>query len=159
MKYWLVATYKINEVKRLEQNLVNQKFSYYIPKITLKKVNSRPKKELLFPGYIFINTDFQKYSALKYTIGIKNIIKFGNRISYISDEEIKSIQMAEEASKLDPVVTQIKIGQEAIIKNGSLKGNIVKICSLSSHNRVGVFMYFLGGARSITVPKKILSFK
>ena len=36
-KIWLIALYKINEVKRVEKNLLNQKFDYYLPKITKKK--------------------------------------------------------------------------------------------------------------------------
>ena len=98
-KNWLVATYKINEVRRVESNLLNQKFDYYLPKITTKKINSNPKVEVLFPGYIFVNTSFENYSALKYTMGIRNIIKFGDNISCISDEEIEAMQMAEEDIK------------------------------------------------------------
>ena len=98
-KNWLVATYKINEVRRVESNLLNQKFDYYLPKITTKKINSNPKVEVLFPGYIFVNTSFENYSALKYTMGIRNIIKFGDNISCISDEEIEAMQMAEEHQK------------------------------------------------------------
>ena len=74
-KNWIVATYKIKEVRKVKNNLSNQEFKYYLPKITTKKINSKPKEEVLFPGYIFVNTNFENYSALKYTTGIKNIIK------------------------------------------------------------------------------------
>tara|TARA_B110000008_G_scaffold66118_1_gene66609 strand:+ start:169 stop:687 length:519 start_codon:yes stop_codon:yes gene_type:complete len=158
MKTWIVATYKTKEVKRLERNLSNQEFDYYLPKITTRKINSNPKEEILFPGYIFVYTDFKNYLPLKYTLGIKNIIKFGNSISCISNEEIKSIQMAEEASKIDPVSSQIQIGQEAIIKEGSLKGSIVKICSLPSQERVNVFLDILGTLRKVNIPEKNLIF-
>ena len=157
-KNWLVATYKINEVRRVESNLLNQKFDYYLPKITTKKINSNPKVEVLFPGYIFINTSFENYSALKYTMGIKNIIKFGDNISYISDEEIEAMQMAEEKSKIDPVASQIQIGQDVMIAKGSLAGSIVKVCSLPSKERVGVLLSFLGSLRRVTIPEKDLIF-
>ena len=98
IKKWLVATYKINEFKRLEKNLLNQKFDFFLPKITVKK-NSKFKEEALFPGYIFIHASFENYSAIKYTIGIKNILKFGDRISCISNEEIKSIQLVQDESR------------------------------------------------------------
>ena len=42
-KKWLIASYKTNEVKRVESNLLNQNFDYYLPKITIKKINSNPK--------------------------------------------------------------------------------------------------------------------
>ena len=157
-KNWLVATYKINEVRRVESNLLNQEFDFYLPKITTKKINSNPKVEVLFPGYIFVNTSFENYSALKYTMGIKNILKFGDNISCISDEEIDAMQNAEELSKTDPIVSQIKIGQDATIAKGSFKGSIVKVCSLTSKDRVGVFLSFLGSMRRVTIPEKDLIF-
>ena len=157
-KNWLVATYKIKEVRRVESNLLNQKFDYFLPKITTKKINSNPKVEVLFPGYIFVNTSFENYSALKYTMGIRNIIKFGDNISCISDEEIEAMQMAEEVSKIDPVVSQIQIGQDVMIAKGSLTGSIVKVCSLPSKERVGVLLSFLGSVRRVTIPEKDLIF-
>ena len=158
IKNWLVLTYKINEVRRVKSNLLNQKFDYYLPKITTKKNNSNSKEELLFPGYIFVNTSFENYSALKYTLGIKNIIKFGDSISFISDEEIISMQSAEEASKIDPVAENIQIGQDVLISKGTLKGSIVKICSLPSKERVGVLLSFLGSIRRVTIPEKDIFF-
>ena len=157
-KNWLVATYKIKEVRRAENNLLNQKFDYYLPKITTKKINSNPKVEMLFPGYIFVNTSFENYSALKYTMGIRNIIKFGDNISCISDEEIEAMQMAEETSKIDPIVSQVKIGQAVTIAKGSLKGTIAKVCSLPAKERVGILLSFLGSVRRATISQKDLIF-
>ena len=153
-KKWLIALYKTNEIKRVESNLKNQKFEYYLPKATIKKINFNSKEEVLFPGYIFVYTSLENYSALKYTMGIKNIIKFGNNIPCVSQEDVTAMKMAEETSKLDPISSKITIGQEAIIKEGSLKGAIIKICSLPSKERVSVLHYFLGAMRKITIPIK-----
>jgi len=157
-KNWIVATYKSNEVKRVERNLLNQNFDFYLPKITIKKINTKPKVEVLFPGYIFVNTNLENYSALKYTIGIKNIIKFGDNITCISDEEIEAMQMVEEKSKINPVVSQIKIGQEVKIAEGPLTGIIAKVCSLPSKERVGILLSFLGTIRRVTIPEKDINF-
>ena len=157
-KKWLIALYKSNEVKRLESNLSNQKFDFYLPKITIKKINANPKVEVLFPGYIFVNTSLENYSALKYTIGIKNIMKFGDSIPCISSEEIEAMQMAEETSIIDPVASQIQIGQEVKIAKGSLAGSIVKVCSLPFKERVGILITFLGSIRRVTISEKDLIF-
>ena len=158
IKNWLVATYKINEVRRVESNLFNQKFDYYLPKITTKKINSNTVEEVLFPGYIFVNTTFENYSALKYTMGIKNIIKFGNNASFISDDEIKSMQILENSSKIKPIISQILIGQDALVAKGCFKGSIAKICSLPSKERVGILLTILGSNRRINIPVKNLIF-
>ena len=86
MKHWIVATYKINELKRVEYNPSIQDLNYYLPKITIKQFNSKSKQELLFPGYVFIETGLKDQSSIKYTKGIKNIIKFGEKIPYITKE-------------------------------------------------------------------------
>jgi len=158
MKYWLVASYKTNKVKSVEKNLDNQNFEYYLPKITTKKSNSILKEVILFPGYIFVKTSDKNYSALKYTIGIKNIIKFGNNISHISDDEIKEIQRVEKKSRIQPLSPQLEIGKDVTIATGSLKGSIVKICSLPSKERVGILFSFLGTERKVIISKKDLIF-
>ena len=68
----MLLAYKIKELARLEFNLQNQNFDYYLPKITLQKLNSSLKEELMFPGYVFIKTSVKNYLAIKYTKGIKN---------------------------------------------------------------------------------------
>lgn len=155
-KKWLICSYKSNEFKRVESNLLNQSFDFYLPKIIIKKVNSKPKKQVLFPGYIFVKTCPENYGALKYTMGIKSIIKFGKNLAYISNEDIKAIEIAEQASKIDPVIPKIHIGQDVLISKGSLKGNMVKICSLPSKERVEVLLSFLGSLRRVDVPIKDL---
>ncbi len=157
-KKWLITSYKTNEVKRVERNLLNQNFDFYLPKITIKKINDNPKVEVLFPGYIFVNTSLENYSVLKYTKGIKNIIKFGDNVPFISDKEIEAMQIAEETSKIDPVALQIQMGQDVIIAKGSLAGSIAKVCSLPSKERVGILVSFLGSVRRITIPEKDLIF-
>jgi len=157
-KKWLIASYKSNEVKRVERNLSNQKFDFYLPKITIKKISANPIVEVIFPGYIFVNTSLENYSALKYTKGIKNIVKFGDNISCLSSEEIEAMQMAEETSKINPVALQIQVGQYVMIAKGSLAGSIVKVCSLPSKERVGVLLTFLGSVRRVTISEKDLIF-
>ena len=157
-KKWFIALYKSNEVKRVESNLSNQKFDFYLPKISIKKINANPKVEVLFPGYIFVNTSLENYSALKYTMGIKNIIKFGDNIPHLCSEEIEAMQMAEKTSKIDPIASQVQIGQDVIIAKGSLAGSIVKVCSLPSKERVNVLLFFLGSVRRVIISEKDLIF-
>jgi len=158
MNYWLVATYKINEIKKVKRNLSNQGLRYYLPKITIEKINSKPKEEILFPGYIFVNARYDEHFKIKYTRGIKNIIKFGKKISYITDDEMLSINKIEESSKLKPFSSSIAIGQEVLINSGYLKGNLVTICSLPSKKRVDVLLHFLGSVRKLNISENVLAF-
>jgi transcriptional antiterminator RfaH len=158
MKYWLVATYKINDIKRAESNLSNQNFEYYLPKIKVKKSNSNFKEEILFPGYVFIKTRPEDYSLIKYTKGIKKIVKFGKNIPHLSDNEINSVKSIEKISNSKPITSKINIGQESEVTDGPFKGTIVKICSLPSKDRIEVLLSILGSSRRVSILEKDLVF-
>jgi transcriptional antiterminator RfaH len=158
MNNWLVASYKVNEIKILQRNLNNQNFDFYLPKIKIVNMNSSIKVELLFPGYIFINIGIEKYSTLKYTKGIKNIIKFGNKISFLNENDINDIRIIEKTYNSNPVIQKLEVGQDVFVKEGSLKGRIVQICSLPSRERVEVFLNILGSKKRVTIIKENLSF-
>ena len=158
MKYWLVATYKINEKKRLESNLLNQNFDYYLPKIKIKKPDSNLKEEVLFPGYVFIKARFEDYSLIKYTKGIKKVVKFGKNIPRLTDYEVKSIKSIEKLSNSKPIIPKINIGQEALVTDGPFKGTLVKIFSLPSKERIEVLLTILGSSRKVSILNKNLVF-
>ena len=158
MKYWLVATYKINEIKKAERNLSNQNFEYYLPKIKVKKSNSNFKEEILFPGYVFIKTRLEDYSFVKYTKGIKKVVKFGKNIPRLTDNEINSIRSIEKLSNSEPITLKINIGQAAVVTNGPFKGTLVKICTLPSKERSKVLLTILGSLRKVSILNKDLVF-
>ena len=156
MNNWLVASYKINEITIVEKNLKNQKYKFYLPKINTQKLNSNFKEEVLFPGYIFIQTNIDNYSSLRFTRGIKNIIQFGNKISFINDDEIDYIRVFEKKSKNNPILPKIEIGQDVSIEKGYLRGNLVEICSMPANKRIDVLMHILGNKRKVNIPLKEL---
>ena len=152
MKYWHVATYKLNEIKRVETNLLNQKFDYYLPKITTKKINSSPKEEALFPGYVFIHASLDKYTKIKYTKGISKVIRFNNNVAILEDEEINQLRVLEKESLTKPIVQKVFIGQEAVMSDGPFKGSIITIASLPEKERVNIFIDILGSKRKASAP-------
>ena len=158
MKYWFVATYKINEIKRAESNLSIQNFEYYLPKIKVKKSNSNFKEEILFPGYVFLKTRPEDYSLIKYTKGIKKVVKFGKNIPHLTDDEINSIRSVEKLSNSEPITLKINIGQEAVVTKGPFKGTLVKICTLPSKERIEVLLTILGSLRKVSILNKDLVF-
>ena len=140
----MVATYKINELKRLKENLQNQDIEYYHPKINTKKYNLTPKDEPLFPGYIFIHSEIENYSKIKYTRGISKVIRFNNNIAMLEDDEIIELKKIESESYSQPIVQKIYVGQEATMSEGPLKGSFITIASLPNKDRVNIFIHILG---------------
>ena len=150
MKVWMVATYKINELKRLEENLNNQNFDYYNPKIRIKKQNSSAREEPLFPGYIFIQANLENYQKIKYTKGINKLLNFNNNVAVLEDDEIDELKRIEESSFITPIIQEIYIGQEGTMSDGPFKGSLITIASLPKKNRVNIFVHILGTKRKVT---------
>tara|TARA_B100001093_G_C26739871_1_gene976154 strand:+ start:76 stop:552 length:477 start_codon:yes stop_codon:yes gene_type:complete len=152
MKVWIVATYKVKELKNLQQNLQNQKLEYYIAKIKTQKFNSISKEEPLVPGYIFIKAKIDQYAQIAYTKGIKNIIRFSNNIAILHDDEINQLKKIEEQSFFEPIPRRVFVGQDAIMSEGPLKGAFIKIASFPKKERVDIFLNILGEKRMVSVP-------
>lgn len=152
MKVWMVATYKINEFNRLKENLSNQNFQYYHPKIKTKKNDSSVKEEALFPGYIFIHASLDKYTKIKYTKGISKVIQFNNNVAILGDEEINQLRVLEKESLTKPIVQKVFVGQEAVMSDGPFKGSIITIASLPEKERVNIFIDILGSKRKASAP-------
>ena len=150
MKVWMVATYKKNELKRLQNNLQNQNFKFYYPKIKTIKNNMSIVEEPLFHGYIFISARIEDYQKIKYTKGISNVISFNNNIATLANDEITELKRIEETSSLEPIVQKVFVGQEGAMIDGPFKGSLIKIASLPKKDRVNVFVHILGTNRRIT---------
>jgi len=149
MKVWMVATYKINELKRLQENLHNQNFDYYNPKIITKKQNLSAKEESLFPGYIFIRANLENYQKIKYTKGIKKVISFNNNVAVLENDEIEELKRIEESSFTTPIIQKMYVGQEGTMSDGPFKGSLITIASLPKKNRVNIFVHILGTKRKV----------
>jgi|TARA_B100000401_G_C52525076_1_gene586326 transcriptional antiterminator RfaH len=150
MKVWMVATYKINQFIRVQQNLKNQSYEFYNPKVRIKKQNSSFNEELLFPGYIFIHSSLDQYQKIKYTKGIKEVIRFDSNVAILSNDEINELRRVEKNSYTKPIAQNLSIGQETTISKGPFKGSIITIASLPKKHRISVFVHILGKKRRIT---------
>ena len=151
MQVWLIASYKINEIKKLKKNLENQEFNYLIPKIKMKTLNNLISEELLFPGYVFIHSSIDQYSKIKYTKGIKDVLRFDSKLAILSDDEINHLIRIESESFAKPLNQEISIGQKAAIKKGPFKELLITIASLPKKDRVDIFINILGSKRKASV--------
>lgn len=61
------------------------------------------------------------------------------------------MKMIEESFKIAPAIAQPKLEQKVVIRVGSFKGMIVKIAFLSSNERVGILLHFLGSMRTANI--------
>ena len=147
MKVWMVATYKINEFNRLKENLSNQNFQYYHPKIKTKKNDSSVKRRSFVSRLYFYSRILDKYTKIKYTKGISKVIQFNNNVAILGDEEINQLRVLEKESLTKPIVQKVFVGQEAVMSDGPFKGSIITIASLPEKERVNIFIDILGSKK------------
>ena len=147
-KKWIVIFYQlINELK-LIHNLKNQNFDFYIPKILVSK-NNRIKNSQLFPGYCFVRSADNQISSLKYTKGVKYVLKFGNSYAYIDIKTINDIKKFTQDYEINSLFIKPDLNSDVTIMSGPLKGNLVRVMSLTKDDRVK-FLYTLLGRNKIS---------
>lgn len=143
IKKWYVIYYSLTNEQRLIENLNNQNFNFYIPKILILK-NKIIKTTSLFPGYGFVESTPKLVNSLNYTKGLKYVLKNGAVYSHISDVLMEEIKEANKDFQTRPLVAVPKIDSDVTILNGALKGNLVRFMGLSKSDRVKVLFNLLG---------------
>ena len=142
-KSWVVIKYNLLNENRLVDNLNNQNFTYYFPKILLKKNNQLTLLNL-FPGYAFVQYDENKIHSLNYTKGLSYVLKSGVEYSLLDNIYINKIKDIQESSNNSPLRPMPKLNSEAFISAGPFKGRLVKIIEYKAEDRIS-FMYNLLG--------------
>ena len=143
IKKWYVIYYLLKNESRLIENLNNQNFNFYIPKILISK-NKLVKHTSLFPGYGFVESTPNHVNSLNYTKGLKYVLKNGSVYSHISDSLLEEIKEANKDFQTHPLVTVPKLYSDVTILNGPFKGNLVRFMGLSKSDRVKVLFILLG---------------
>jgi len=154
---WLVVRYKINECLRFQRNLQNQNFEFYIPRIFTNTQKSNNKKleakvEVLFPGYGFVRMAQTNLHSLKYTLGLINIVRFGDQYAIATNSMINQLKELEASSKMQPIeLKQLTKGSIVTVNSGPFKGYIAKILVTPAKARASILITFLGAQRTLTV--------
>ena len=139
-------------------NLQNQDIQFYIPRIFINTKKNNNKPEILFPGYGFIRLAQTNLQALANTLGLINIIKFGDRLAIVENSIINEFKQLECSSKIQPIIDkQFIVGDEVFVNSGPLKGYISKIISVPKRDRITILISILGTKRTLTIPTSSLA--
>jgi transcriptional antiterminator RfaH len=107
MKRWYVAMThtKSEEVARI--NLARQGFRAYLPRYLKERRHARKTTEVrapLFPGYIFVNIDMdaERWRPIRSTIGVRDLISFGELPTAVPAGIVEEIQRREDEAGIVP---------------------------------------------------------
>lgn len=137
---WIVVTLKPNQSKKAEENLLNQGFTTFFPKITYP-TNEKLVTKDLFQGYGFVQfTEYEKLLSINSTKGISRVMRINDSFAKLADSVIEDInqQLSNLNSQLairrpfkknDKVIIKLKVldNQEAEVMNVSNKKDSQKV--------------------------------
>ena len=104
MTNWFVIYCKAQKDSVAEKGLTLRGFEVYRPLI--KKTNKKNNElqiytRSLFPRYLFLKVDLktQAITTAKFTPGVAGFVRFGDKLSTVSEETIRQIRQCEEDAK------------------------------------------------------------
>ena len=139
---WLIFTYYALKENILYENMFNQGFDCFIPKVKVLK-NDKKREIDLFPGYGFAYLSSLKISSLKYTKGIKTVLRQGKGYASISNADISNMILNCENTLTNPIIYKPQIGDTIKINKGAFKDNLAQVVGLKEKDRIKLMLDFL----------------
>lgn len=146
---WYVAHTKARQEQLALDNLQRQNFVVYMPRYKrLKRVRDQQEMQFepMFPRYIFVqpSSDQQSLAPIRSTLGVTNIVRFGNIPAIVPAQVMERIRTFE-AERNNLGVQQIspfKEGVQVRVASGPFAG-LEGLISDVSNQRVVVLMQLL----------------
>lgn len=141
MKSWYLVQTKPRQEEVARQNLINQSFETYLPRVDIDG-----KFIPLFPRYIFLYLDDtnQNWTPIRSTKGVSNFVRFGIKFAKVPDEVVKTIK-DQESDTIDKFIDLSKFhkGDKVEIQDGPLKGQVGLFDRYNSDKRVVILFKIL----------------
>jgi transcriptional antiterminator RfaH len=125
MEKWYLLYTKPRQEKIALTNLENQGFSAYLPLIDVEKIVRGARKvvrEPLFPRYLFLSLDpngATSWLPIRSTVGVANLVRFGNALAQVNSELVDSIQRSAEGAL---ITQEHQPGERLAITSGPFRG-------------------------------------
>lgn len=157
-KYWTAAATRFCQEQRAAHHVERQGFEFYLPEILSLTSKGTDRRELLFPGYIFIRVR-AGWESLMGTRGISRLFLCSDKPTRIPDNEIeyfKSLETDVGTVQLDPpLIPGMRVfGNEHA---GSFCGVSGVVRGMPSRNRVRVLLELLGRSIEVDMDRRVLS--
>lgn len=159
-RIWVAASTHQGKEPVALANLKNQGFPAYCPMIRKRTRHARRQREVLrplFPGYLFIRLDplRDQWRPILSTIGIRTLIRFGDRFGIVPQGFVESLQAREEdnAVPLPRPRDNYAPGEQVRLREGPLEGIVASVLHCDEGARLTLLMDLL--CREVTVKASI----
>ena len=151
MRRWYVAMThaKSEEVARV--NLARQGFDAYLPRYLKQRRHARKTtnvKAPLFPGYLFVSIDMEaeRWRPIRSTIGVRDLIAFGDRPAPVPEGVVEEIRRREDAEGhvhvSEPVPFQK--GDTVRVLSGPMRDAVGWFEKVADKDRIVILLEMLG---------------
>lgn len=151
---WYVAHTKPRAESVASEHLTRQGYHVYLPQLKRLNAKSETLLEPMFPRYLFFApaTSGQPIAPVQSTVGVSNIVRFGNQPATILESTLQDIERVEHAQHgLDfAALTPFQTGARVEITAGPLQG-LEALVSGVAEERVVVMLKLLGRELKTTV--------
>ena len=149
-KKWYIARIKPNSYKSAIQNLEQQGFETFLPKM---KITQRQKNKFIvknvyvFPGYMFVCFDPRiiTWTKINSTYGVSKILAFNNKPSEISSDLIQELKTRYEINSNAIQKEKLQKGDSIKFYAGPFADLIAKVENVDENNRIWVLLEAMGG--------------
>ena len=151
---WVVVNTQPHRERIALDNLARQEFRAYCPLVRKRVIHARRTQDVLrplFPSYLFVqlDPDVQRWRAILSTFGVRTLVSFGNRLSFIPDGLIDGLKAREIEGAIVRPASPYKIGQQVRVVGGAFDGLVATIIEMDERDRLVVLMDMLN--RSVNV--------
>jgi transcriptional antiterminator RfaH len=146
-KWGVINTHPHKESLAVE-NLRRQNFETYCPLVRKRIKHARREQDVLrplFPTYVFVQIDVtaHRWRAISSTFGVRTLVSFGERLSFLHDNFIDSLKAREVDGEIVRPETPYAVGQKIKVSGGAFDGLVATIVEMSEKDRLIVLMDLL----------------
>ena len=151
MNPWCVVRSHAHAEAKACNHLQRQGFAVYYPKFLRRRSHARKVDWIpspLFPRYLFVQIDFEKsrWLSIYSTIGVANLICFGDRPQSLPGEIVAELRACEDDKGYVNLHKRqsMEIGENVRILHGSFTDHIAKLVGLDDKGRVTLLLQLMG---------------
>lgn len=154
---WYLIYTKPQQERVARENLDRQDFHTYLPLVSKRIRRGRQfhqRIEPLFPRYLFIrlSESTDDWGPIRSTIGVANLVRFGNKPASIPDDLVLALQAFETDEGIHELPTQVlKSGDKVRFVDGTLSGYEAIFETRTSSERIIVLMDIAGKHSRLSV--------
>ena len=160
MSYWTALVARYSQEQRAAHHVERQGFEFYLPQMLALSASGRDRRELLFPGYIFVRVNLRRqWRVLAGTRGVARMLLCGELPTRVPDEDVEAFRRLEDERGFVQLLPPLRDGDVVVAGSGSggYEGVRGVVQGMTARDRVKVLLTILGRAVSVELDRRALS--